>query len=107
MRVTDSQFKERRRRQRVRFEAPATVAADQHSIAASTKDISERGLFFFADARFEPGSEIDIVVMLPEQMGFPLSGMVCCHGRVVRSNSSGGQSGVAVEIDRLSPVPQV
>ncbi|MGZ4832280.1 MAG: PilZ domain-containing protein [Terriglobales bacterium] len=104
--MADSKLKERRRKQRVRLEAPATVTAGQHSIAASTKDVSDRGLFFFTDARFELGSEIDMIVMLPEEAGLPLSGMVCCHGRVLRSDSSGGQYGVAVEIDRLAPVPQ-
>jgi len=96
--------KERRGQQRIRFEAPATVTAGQHSIAASTKDITDRGLFFFTDARLELGSEIDIVIMLPEEVGMPLSGMVCCHGRVVRSDSGGGQYGFAVQIDRLAPV---
>jgi hypothetical protein len=105
--LTDSNFKERRSQKRARFEAPATVTAGQHSIAASTKDITDRGLFFFTDAHFELGSEIDMVLMLPEEVGLSLSGMVCCHGRVVRSDSAGGQYGVAVEIDRLAPVPQV
>jgi DNA-binding response OmpR family regulator len=104
--MTGSRFMERRSQQRIRFEALASVDADQHSIAASTKDISDRGLFFFTDARIELGSEIDIVVMLPEEVGLPLSGMVCCHGRVVRSDSSGGQCGVAVQIDRLASMPQ-
>jgi PilZ domain-containing protein len=88
------------------FEAPATVAVGQHSIAASTKDITDRGLFFFTDARFERGSETDVVLMLPEEVGLPVSGIVCCHGRVVRSEAGTGQYGVAVQIDCLSPVPQ-
>ncbi len=105
--MTDSKLKERRNQQRIRFASPATVTAGQHSIAASTKDISDRGLFFFTDARFEQGSEIDMVIMLSEEVGLPLSGMVCCHGRIVRSESGGGQYGFAVEIDRFVPVPQV
>jgi hypothetical protein len=105
--VSDSKSKERRNQRRIRYEAPATVTAGQHSIAASTKDISDRGLFFFTDVRFEPGSEIDMVIMLSEEAGLPLSGMVCCHGRIVRSDSGSGQYGVAVEIDRFAPVPQV
>jgi hypothetical protein len=105
--LTDAKIKERRGEQRMRLEAPATVTAGQHSIAASTKDISDRGLFFFTDARLELGSEIDIVITLPEGVGFPLGGMVCCHGRVIRSDSAGGQSGVAVQIDRFAPVPLV
>ena len=105
--MTDSKSKERRNQRRIRFESPATVTAGQHSIAASTKDISDRGLFFFTDARLDLGSEIDMVIMLPEEVGLPLSGMVCCHGRIVRSDSASGQYGVAVEIDRFAPVPQV
>ena len=105
--MTDSKSKERRGKQRIRFEGPATIMTGQHSVAASTKDISDRGLFFFTDARVEPGSEIDIVLTLPEEVGLPLSGMVCCHGRVVRSNSASGQYGVAVQIDRLASGPQV
>lgn len=100
--------KERRNRERIRFQAPATASSGQHRLAASTKDISDRGLFFFTDASFEVGSEIDLVVMLPEEPRLPVSGMVCCHGRVVRVNPSGGQQyGIGVEIDRLTPVQQV
>ena len=99
--------KERRSKQRVPFEAPATVTAGQHKIAASTKDVGDQGLFFFSDARFELGSEIDLIVMLPEELRLPVSGIMCCHGRVVRSDSSGGQCGVAVQIDRFMPMQQV
>jgi hypothetical protein len=108
MAVVESKAKERRNHQRIRYHAPATVTGGQHSIAASTRDITDRGLFFFTDARFEIGSEIDILITLPDEVGLLVSGMVCCHGRVVRSDSgSGGQYGVAVQIDRLLPVPQI
>jgi hypothetical protein len=100
--------RERRNRERIHFQAPATASVGQHSIAASTKDISDRGLFFFTDASFEIGSQIDLVVLLPEKTQLPISGMVCCHGRVVRVDSSGGQQyGIGVEIDRLTPVQQI
>jgi CheY-like chemotaxis protein len=100
-------FTERRRQQRVRFESAATVTAGEHSIAASAKDITDRGLFFFTDARIEVGSEIDIVITLPEEAGLPLCGMVCCHGHVVRSDFHGGQYGLGVQIERLAPVSPV
>ena len=103
--MTDSNFMERRIKQRIRFDALASVDAGRHSIAASTKNITDRGLFFFTDARLEVSSEINVVVMLPEEVGLPLRGMVCCHGHVVRSDSGGGQYGVGVQIDRLAPVP--
>lgn len=98
---------ERRSQQRIRFEAPAAVRTGQHAIAASTKDVSDGGLFFFTDVRFEIGIEIDMIVMLPDEAGLPVSGMVCCHGHVVRSSPAGGQYGVAIEIDRFAPVQQV
>ena len=105
--MAESKASERRNHQRIRYQAPATVTGGGHSIAASTRDITDRGLFFFTDARFEVGSEIDIVITLPKEAGLMASGMVCCHGRVVRSDSGSGQYGVAVEIDRLLPVPQI
>jgi hypothetical protein len=107
MPMVDSTLKERRRQQRIRFEAPATVTARQHPHAASTKDISSRGLFFFTDTPFKDGSEIDITFTLPEKLGLPASGMVCCHGRVVRVDSTGGQYGIGVTLDRLDVVQPV
>jgi hypothetical protein len=104
MHVADS-FKERRRHKRIPFEAPATITADHHTIPASTKNISERGLFFLTDAQFEVRSAINVAFTLPERWDCRL--LVCCHGRVVRSDFAGGQYGLAVEIDRLAPVPQV
>ena len=61
----------------------------------------------FTELRFELGSELDVVFILPQDIQVPFSGMVCCHGCVVRSDSSGGQYSVAVQIDRFAPVPQV
>jgi PilZ domain len=107
MAVAIFKSRERRNRHRVRYESPATVTAGQHSIAVSTKDISDRGLFFLTDARFELGSEIDLIVILRKEMGLAVSGMACCQGRVIRSEAGGGQYGVAVEINRLAPVQQV
>ena len=52
------------------------------------------------------GSEIGIIITLPEEVGLPLSGIVCCHGRVVRSESGNGQYGIAAKIERIEGVPQ-
>ncbi len=103
--MSDNANSERRRHLRIRYEAPATVAAADHKLAASVKDISERGLFCFTDANIEIGSAVDIIVMLPKEAGLPVSGMVCCSGHIVRSTISSGQFGIAVEIDKMAPVP--
>lgn len=106
--MADSKTQERRSEQRIPFKAPATVNAGQHSLAASTKDISARGLFFFTDAPLKEGGEIEIVLMLPEELRLPFSGMVCGYGRAVRIEHCGGhQYGIAVKIDSLTPVPQL
>lgn len=105
--VGEFTFMERRSKERIHFEAPATVAVEQHCIAASTKDISDRGVFVFTDARFERGSETDVVLMLPEEVGLPVSGIVCCHGRVVRSNSTAKPYCPLKESERFAPVQQV
>lgn len=107
MPVPDSTFKERRGQLRIPFKAAATVSAGQHTLAASTKDISNHGVFLFTDMRFKVGSEIDIMVALPVEFAFPASGMICCHGRVVRVDPTGGQYGIAVRLDRLEVAPQV
>lgn len=57
--------------------------------------------------RFNEGSNIDIMLTMPEKLGLPVSGMVCCRGRVVLVDSTGGQYGLAVKLDRLEVVPQV
>ena len=105
--MADSTLKERRGQQRIRFEAPATITAGQHTLAAATRDISIRGLFLFTDMRLRVGSEIDILIVLPEEVRLAVSGMVRCHGRVIRDDATGGQYGTAVKLHRLEVVPQV
>jgi hypothetical protein len=105
--LADSGTPQRRGEPRIPFKAPATVSTGQHSLAASTKDISARGLFFFTDVALGVGGEVDIVLMLPEELRLPFSGMVCAHGRVVRTEQPGGQQyGIGVRISRITPVPQ-
>ena len=98
---------ESRLHERVRLEITVSVTAGHHSIAASTRDVSSRGLFFFTDALLPPGAEVDITLFLPEGVGLPLSGLVGCHGRVVRSHFAGGQYGVAVHFEQFAPVRQM
>lgn len=102
-----SKQKEKRGQQRVRLEVTASVTAGHHTIAASTKDLSGRGLFFFTDAGLEPGREVEILMVLPDEAGLPLTGLVCCHGCVVRSRFVGGQYGVAVHFDRFVNVRKI
>lgn len=106
--MADPNLRQPRSEPRIPFKAPATVNAGQHSFAATTKDISSHGLFFFTDVPLKEGSEVEIVLMLPEELRLPFSGMVSGHARAVRLEHCGGhQYGIAVKIDRLTPVQPV
>lgn len=96
---------ERRAQQRILCATPATVTAGKHTIAASMKDISPRGLFFITDAFVGAGCDVAIAFVLPSGLGLPLTGMVSCQGRVVRVSPCSGQYGIAAEIERMAYVP--
>ena len=97
----------KRKHQRISVAVPATVTAQGHTLAASTKDVSLGGLFLFTDAPFQPGADIQVVLMLPRELGLPASEMVCCHGKVIRVEITGGHYGIAASIERMSNVDQV
>ncbi len=77
-----------------------------HSIAATTRDISLGGLFLFTDAAFRVGTDVEVVLLPPKEIGLPESGMVCCHGKIVRMEPASGQFGIAIKIERFEAMPQ-
>jgi hypothetical protein len=95
-----------RRHKRHEMAAPATIRAGGHTLAATTKDISLGGLFMFTDAALRDGTDIEVVLMLPKELGLSASEMVCCHGKIVRTEIMGGQYGIAATIERFQAVPQ-
>ncbi|MGI9103850.1 MAG: PilZ domain-containing protein [Terriglobales bacterium] len=99
--------KAQRRHERISHTVPATVKVGEHTLAGTTKDISVGGLFLFTDVPFRAGSDIEVVLMLPKELGLEKSQMVCCHGRIVRVETSAGQCGIAAEIERIANMPQM
>ena len=57
-------------------------------LKAQTRDVSYRGLYFHAEARFEKGTEIDFVLTLPQQIVSAGDVNIKCHGKVVRVDTS-------------------
>lgn len=99
---------EHRGKRRIKTKVRATVRANSRSVAAETRDISSGGMFLYADATFEVGSEIQIVLMLPREMGLVTDRMVCCHATVLRIEpGADGRQGVAAVIDRFALMNQV
>ncbi len=102
---------ELRRAKRYRMNVPATVRVANGSvkeISTETRDISRSGVFFYADADLAPGSEIEIVAMLPPEITQAEGAWVCCHARVVRVEAGGpdGSRGIAAVIERVGVLPQ-
>jgi len=68
---------------------------------ASTRDVSYRGLYFLADAKFEIGSEIEFVIILPQQVTQSSDVNIRCMGEVVRIEpTQNGKAGIAAKIAR-------
>ena len=96
----------KRKYKRHKTSTPATIRAGGHTLAATTRDVSLGGLFIYTDAALREGAEIEIVLMLPKELGLPDSEMVCCHGKIVRCETIDGQQGIAATIDRFQSVPR-
>ena len=96
----------RRRHERIPISLPVTVTAGSHTVAAATRDISVNGLFVFTDAPFRTGSEVEIVLTLPQELGFSASEMICCQGKIVRTETAEGHCGIGAAIDRFQAFPQ-
>ncbi len=97
-------FKQRQH-ERIEKVVPAMMTVGHHTVAATTKDLSVAGMFLFTDVLFQPGADLDIVLMLPKELALPQSSMVCCHGRIVRVETGRFQHGIAAQIERITKLP--
>jgi hypothetical protein len=71
-----------------------------------TRDVSYRGLYFLADAKFAIGSEIEFVITLPEQITQSGDVNIRCQGQIVRVEpSEDGRIGIAAKIARYEFLP--
>ena len=100
---------EQRGKRRIRSKKSVTVTSGNRSINAETRDISSGGMFLYADDEFAVGSQIQIVLMLPRELGISSDRMVCCHATVLRieATAGDGRCGVAAMIDRFALMNQV
>lgn len=78
------------------------------TLAAQTRDVSFRGLYFVADRDFESGSTIEFVLTLPKELTLAGDVRIYCSGRIVRVEKpeKKGGLGVAAVIDRYEFLPQ-
>ena len=104
-----SEGADRREARRFNMTLPMRVLPHEphgSELAAQTRDVSYRGLYFLAEAKFPVGSEIEFVITLPEQVTQSVDVNIRCLGQIVRVEpSSNGRVGIAARIDRYEFMP--
>jgi hypothetical protein len=94
---------ERRGSQRFKISAPLTVLVQEHEIPAYTRDLSNRGVYFYialADSAYID-RDFEFLIEMPSEITLSSSCRIRCQGRLVRKemtsrNLTGG--GIAAEI---------
>ncbi len=94
---------ERRGSQRFRISAPVTVIAGDHEIAAYTRDLSNRGVYFYLalsdSALIE--RDFEFLIEMPSEITLSTSCQIRCRGKLVRKEVTSRNltgAGVAAEI---------
>ena len=92
---------DRRERQRFGINAPLTVMIGQREIPGFTRDLSNRGVYFYLDmAESAPiGGDFEFMVELPPEITLSTCCSIRCLGHVVRTDNTSRQlTGIAAEI---------
>jgi len=93
--------KDRRERQRFGINAPLTVFVGKREISGFTRDLSNRGVYFYLDQNDAAplGEDFDFLVELPPEITLSTCCLIRCQGRIVRTdNTSRQMTGIAAEI---------
>jgi len=93
--------RDRRERQRFKINAPVTSFMGDSEIAAYTRDLSNRGVFFYLSQTesAQIDSEFEFMVDLPPEITLSSFCKIRCRGRVVRLEESAmNLTGIAAEI---------
>lgn len=101
---------DKRSRKRVAAKVPATIKHREGTLehSAVTRDLSMGGVFLYTNARIEQGSKLQIVLILPPELGLGEKQWACCEASVIRVEGEGSPHfGVAATIDRLDVLPEI
>lgn len=101
---------DRRERQRFKASVPVTIMIDGRKIPAYTKDLSNRGVFFYVAAAQAAmiGKEFEFLLEFPPEITLAPFCRIRCCGRLLRKKrSSRSLSGIAAEILNYSILSEV
>jgi hypothetical protein len=101
---------EKRAQSRIPVNVPATIrtGGGPNEVSAITRDLSVNGIFLYTDRRITEGSNLEIVLILPEELGLGDKQWACCQASVVRvEEEEGHKFGLAATINRLDLLPEI
>ncbi|MGH9686140.1 MAG: PilZ domain-containing protein [Candidatus Acidiferrales bacterium] len=100
---------ERRATRRFSMMLPVKVRlpenGDTPERSGETRDVSYRGLYFLTEGSVQPGSSIEFVLTLPQQITLAGDVHIRCYARVLRVEPHNARCGVAARIDRYEFLP--
>ena len=103
---------DRRSRPRLPIRVPVKVRHQGQEHAGLTRDLSSSGIFLYSESNIKPGSKLDLVIMLPPNLGLGPGGWTLCQASVVRmeegmEESDGKRMGIAATLDRIELLPEL
>ena len=102
---------ERRASQRFEFQVPVCIRCTNglHEQLGFTENLTARGAFLYADAGIEPGTEVEITLVMPAEVTLSEACRVRCIGRITRAIPpvSGSKWGLAVQVHQYEYLPGV
>jgi hypothetical protein len=100
---------DRREARRFTMNLPLSILPWEHAgdeLSVDMRDVSYRGLYFFAGEEFEAGREIAFVITLPKDLLKSSDVKIRCRGKVVRVDpGENGKLGIAAMIERYEFIP--
>jgi len=100
----DEASEEKRSTRRFPLKLPVSVSSEEGAtkpLSAHTRDVSARGVCFFADAAIASGSGVEFTLTLPPEITLTESIRVRCKGKVVRVEETApdGKKAIAAVIE--------
>jgi hypothetical protein len=65
------------------------------------------GVFLYVDEPIAQGTKLEIILILPEELGLGQKQWACCRASVLRIEEDGSRFGVAASVDRLDVLPEI
>jgi len=105
---TTNNGNDKRSCQRVPLRVPVKVRHEGGEHEGLTRDLSSSGIFLYSESGMKAGSKLELVIMLPPDLGLGPGGWTLCQASVVRvEESEGNGMGIAATLDSIALLPEI